>query len=67
LIFDGNPLDDITLLGEQSRFSHIFKDGKRVDCAAPLATSWKLPGWRVSEFSERVLTKELVQSLRETK
>ena len=66
LIFDGNPLDDIRLLGEQSRFSHIFKDGKRVDCAAPLATNWKLPGWRVSEFSERVLTKELVQSLKET-
>ena len=66
LIFDGNPLDDITLLGERSRFSHIFKDGKRVDCAAPLATNWKLPGWRVSEFSERVLTKELVQSLKET-
>jgi hypothetical protein len=53
----------ITQLGEQHRFRHIIKDGKPVDLTSPLPSSWDLPGWRVSEYSERVLTRELVDSM----
>ena len=63
LIFDGEPEKIITQLGEQHRFRHIMKDGKLVDLTSPLPKNWELPGWRVSEYSERVLTRELVDSM----
>ena len=63
LIFDGEPETVITQLGEQHRFRHIMKDGKLVDLTSPLPKNWELPGWRVSEYSERVLTRELVDSM----
>ena len=63
LIFDGEPEKVITQLGEQHRFRHIMKDGKLVDLTSPLPKNWALPGWRVSEYSERVLTRELVDSM----
>ena len=63
LIFDGEPEQVITQLGEQHRFRHIMKDGKLVDLTSPLPKNWELPGWRVSEYSERVLTRELVDSM----
>jgi imidazolonepropionase-like amidohydrolase len=63
LIFDGEPEKVITQLGDQHRFRHIMKDGKLVDLTSPLPKNWALPGWRVSEYSERVLTRELVDSM----
>jgi imidazolonepropionase-like amidohydrolase len=65
LLFEGDPLQDIRLLGERSRFKHIIKDGKTVDLTRPLPSEWNLPGWRVSEFSERILTQSLVRSFKE--
>jgi imidazolonepropionase-like amidohydrolase len=63
LIFDGEPEKVITQLGDQHRFRHIMKDGKLVDLTSPLPKNWALPGWRVSEYSERILTRELVDSM----
>ena len=50
-------------IGDADRFRHIIKDGRLVDTSTPLPKEWQLPGWRVSEYSERILTKELVQSM----
>jgi imidazolonepropionase-like amidohydrolase len=63
LIFDGEPEKIITQLGERNRFRHIIKGGRSVDTRAPLPSDWQLPGWRVSEYSERVLTRELVEAM----
>ena len=63
LIFDGEPEKVITQLGDQHRFRHIMKDGKLVDLTSPPPKNWELPGWRVSEYSERVLTRQLVDSM----
>ena len=63
LIFDGEPETHITQLGDADRFRHIIKDGQLIDTSTPLPKEWQLPGWRVSEYSERILTKELVQSM----
>ena len=63
LIFDGEPEKTITQLGERKRFRHIIKDGRVVDITTPLPDNWQLPGWRVSEYSERILTRELVESM----
>ncbi len=64
LVFDGDPLTDITLLGQRDRFRHIFKNGEAVDLLTPIAEGWNLPGWRVSEFSSQILTRELVDSMK---
>lgn len=63
VIFDGNPLEDIRMLGDKNRFQSIIKDGKPIDLDAKIPDSWQLPGWRVGEFSSQVLTQDLVKSL----
>jgi len=63
LVFDGEPEKTITQLGEPERFRHIIKDGRVVDTSTPLPSDWQLPGWRVGEYSERILTKALVTSM----
>ena len=63
LIFDGEPETHVAQLGDADRFRHIIKDGQLVDTSTPLPKQWHLPGWRVSEYSEKILTKELVQSM----
>ena len=63
LIFDGEPETHVAQLGDADRFRHIIKDGQLVDTSTPLPKQWHLPGWRVSQYSEKILTKELVQSM----
>ncbi|MDG1215960.1 MAG: amidohydrolase family protein, partial [Luminiphilus sp.] len=63
LVFEGEPETTVTQLGDQSRYRHIIKNGQEVDTKTPLARDWQLPGWRVSEYSERILTRELVESM----
>ena len=62
LVFDGEPDISVTQLGEQHRFRTIMKEGRVIDTYSPLPSGWQLPGWRVSEYSERILTRELVES-----
>ena len=63
LVFDGEPDISVTQLGEQHRFRTIMKEGRVIDTRSPLPSDWQLPGWRVSEYSERILTRELVESM----
>ena len=63
LVVEGDPLEQLSLLGDSSRFRHIFKGGREIDRSRPLPDSWNLPGWRVAEFSSRVLSRELVESM----
>lgn len=63
LVFDGEPDISVTQLGEQHRFRTIMKAGRVIDTHSPLPSDWQLPGWRVSEYSERILTRELVESM----
>lgn len=63
LVVEGDPLQDIALLGNRSRLKHIFKGGRQINLNEDIPRTWHLPGWRVNEFSERVLSRELVQSM----
>ena len=63
LVFDGEPDISVTQLGEQHRFRTIMKEGRVIDTHSPLPSGWQLPGWRVSEYSERILTRELVETM----
>ena len=62
LIVEGDPSQDIALLGKTEAVKHIFKGGREVDLDLPLPESWNLPAWRVSEFSSQVLTRKLARS-----
>ena len=64
LVVEGDPLSNISLLGEPDSIRHVFKNGIEVDRATPLPEGWNLPGWRVSEFSEQVLSRRLVKELK---
>jgi imidazolonepropionase-like amidohydrolase len=63
LVFDGEPDIAVTQLGEQHRFRTIMKEGRVIDTRSPLTSDWQLPGWRVGEYSQRILTRELVESM----
>ncbi len=62
LVVEGDPSQDISLLGKTEVIKHIFKGGREVDLESPLPESWNLPAWRVSEFSNQVLTRKLALS-----
>ena len=59
LLIDGDPLKDLSLLGDKSKIKAIFKGGKAVDLESPLPDQWHIPGWRATQFSEEVLTQEI--------
>ncbi|MFT5335137.1 MAG: imidazolonepropionase-like amidohydrolase [Halioglobus sp.] len=59
LLIDGDPLKDLSLLGNKSKIKSIFKAGKAVDLETPLPDHWHIPGWRVNKFSEEVLTQKI--------
>jgi len=63
IIFDGNPLENISMLGDRSRVQCSTKDGKPIDLDAEIPDNWQLPGWRVGEFSSQILTQDLVKKL----
>jgi imidazolonepropionase-like amidohydrolase len=55
---EGDVLSDLDCLGRPGTIRHIMKDGRWVDCTQPLPDTWSIPGWRVSEFSSEVLTRQ---------
>ncbi len=61
LIVDAAVTDDLDLLGKQDTIRAIYKSGKLVDVSAPLPENWNIPGWRISEFSNQVLTQALAR------
>ncbi len=63
LVVEGDPTGDLELLGQRDKFRHLFKAGKPVDLQKELPESWRLPGWRVGQFSTQILHKTLTQNL----
>lgn len=61
IVVDGNPAENVSILGDRRRLRHVFKGGKDIDLEQTLPEDWNIPGWRVSEFSSRRLTRELVE------
>ena len=59
LVVQGEVLKDLSLLGDRSNITHIFKDGKSIDLGSPLPDQWHIPDWRLTKFSEQVLMQEV--------
>ncbi len=62
LVVEGDPTQNIKLLGDATSIKYIYKGGLKIDLESPLPKEWNLPAWRVSEFSNRILTRELADS-----
>ena len=66
LIVDPAVLDDLDLLGRPGTIREIYKSGKSVDVNQPLPETWNIPGWRISEFSNQILTQALANEYLES-
>lgn len=60
LVVDGDPLKDISVLGEKERLRHVFAGGRSVELERPQPPRRPIPGWRVSQFATQILTHKLV-------
>jgi len=66
LIVDPAVLDDLDLLGRPGTIREIYKSGKSVDVNQPLPETWNIPGWRISEVSNQILTQALANEYLES-
>ena len=58
LVLDGDPLADIRLLNDRSRLTEVISRGRRVDLSGPWPTHDRIPGAKVGNWSEEILTYE---------
>ena len=62
LIIDGNPLEDITILGDKTKISHIFLDGKEINRDDKKKEITPPQGWRLSPYSDGILTQAVAHN-----
>lgn len=58
IVVRGDPSKDVTLLGDRAALWHVMADGQLVDLTRPERPRRTIPGWRVSLYSSRILTRE---------
>lgn len=60
LILDGDPSQDVTVLGDFTRIRHVFLGGREIDLARQDPPRKPIAGWRVSPYSTRILSWDMV-------
>lgn len=60
IVVDGDPANDVRVLGDRRRLRHVFSRGRAVDLDRPWPERQPLAGERVGVWSERLLTWDLV-------
>jgi imidazolonepropionase-like amidohydrolase len=60
LVVDGNPLNDIAVLGDRERFRAVVARGRSIDLARPWPTRGRRPEETVNPYSTELLTWNLV-------
>ena len=58
VVVDGDPLRDIRVLNDRSRFSEVISRGRRVDLSGQWPTHGYIPGSKVRSWAEESLTWE---------
>lgn len=61
LVLDGDPSKNISILGDKSRFRHLWCRGRKVDLT-PMPERSHLPGEKISSWSSVPVTWELAHS-----
>jgi imidazolonepropionase-like amidohydrolase len=62
LILNENPLNDITVLGDKSKISSIILNGNEVDRTKPEPEITPPQGWRLSPYSDKILTQKVAKN-----
>lgn len=61
IVIDGDPSRDVTLLGEKERLIQVMANGRFIDLKRQETPRGSIPGWRMSQYSSDILTRELVR------
>ncbi len=61
LLVDGDPTEDVTLLGRPEALRGVWKGGRPVDLETPLPERGPLPSWRVATYSTFAATRAAVR------
>ncbi len=62
IVVDGDPATDVTVLGDKSRLHHVVLGGREIDLAPDEPERKSISGWRVSNYSEQILTRAVANS-----
>lgn len=62
IIVDGDPSRDVTVLGDKDRIKHVFIGGEAMPLEPVKPERSDPPGWRVSDYGERILDYDLAMA-----
>ena len=65
IVVDGDPVADVTVLGEPGRIKHVYIGGVAQPMGPITPVRGDPPGWRVSHYGDRILNYDLVRRNRE--
>lgn len=57
IMVDGDPTEDVTVLGKPGAVTNVFKGGDAIDLDTPMPERGPLPSWRVSNYSTAPATR----------
>lgn len=63
LVVDGDPLQDVRVLGDRSRLRAVISQGRSVDLEQPWPTRDPLPGEKIGVWSAQALTWQIANDL----
>jgi imidazolonepropionase-like amidohydrolase len=64
IVIDGDPSKDVTVLGDRSKLKHVMADGRFIDLQRPIPPRKPIGGWRTSNYSKAILTREVAMRSR---
>jgi len=56
---DGDPTQDVTILGDKSRLKHVIARGRQIDLTPVSVARGSISGWRAANYGQ-ILTQEFV-------
>lgn len=62
IVVEGDPSADVTILGEISRIKHVWVGGEAMPLDPILPERRDPPGWRVSDYGDRILNYSFAQA-----
>lgn len=62
ILVDGRPDDDVRILQDRSKLKEVVSRGRRVDLQRPWPTKRRLPGEKVSNWADQILTYDVAMA-----
>jgi imidazolonepropionase-like amidohydrolase len=61
LVVDGDPTQDVTILGDRANLRHVISRGRRIQLDRPWPQRRPLPGEKVGQWAAELLTREAAE------